>query len=129
MDIAFLVSLIVKVEYTPLGSDTKVLSTLFEIVCKQVVVKYAKTNDLVVKESDKQNHYPNFTLMKNKSDKDKIAIDVKTTYTEKEDQRFGFTLGSYTSYIHPKKEKKNIIYPYSEYVESLEGAYILKCQK
>ena len=64
----------------PLGSDTKVISTLFEIVTRQAVATYAESMGLRFVEPTKQNHYPDFTLMNNEEDSEKIALDVKTTY-------------------------------------------------
>ncbi len=101
----------------PLGSDTKVISALFEIVTRQAVAAYARSANLLLVEPTKQNHYPDFTLMRDESDKNKIAIDVKTTYRKEGQSRFGYTLGSYTSYIRPETESKNIHFPYSQYRE------------
>ena len=101
----------------PLGSDTKVISALFEIVSRQAVATYAKAAGLMLVEPEKQNHYPDFTLMRNENDKEKIALDVKTTYRKEGQTRFDYTLGSYTSYIRPETESKNIVFPYSEYRE------------
>ncbi len=101
----------------PLGSDTKVISALFEIVTRRVVAAYALEAGLLLVEPEKQNHYPDFTLMRDEYDQEKIAIDVKTTYRRKPQSRFNYTLGSYTSYIHPKTESKNIVFPYSHYRE------------
>lgn len=99
----------------PLGSDTKVISTLFEIVVRQAVSDYANKVGIKLIEPTKQNHYPDFTLARDESDQDKIALDVKTTYRRKGQTRFGYTLGSYTSYIRPDTEGKNIVFPYSQY--------------
>lgn len=44
-----------------------------------------------------------------------IAFDVKTTYRREGQTRFSYTLGSYTSYIRPETEGKNIVFPYSHY--------------
>lgn len=101
----------------PLGSDTKVISALLEIVSRQAVAAYAKAAGLMLVEPEKQNHYPDFTLMRDESDTEKIALDVKTTYRRGKQARFDYTLGSYTSYIRPETESKNIVYPYSEYRE------------
>jgi len=101
----------------PLGSDTKVISTPFEIITRQAVAAYAKSANMILVESDKQNHYPDFTLMRSEADGEKVAIDVKATYREGRQSRFSFTLGSYTSYIHPEREGKNIVFPYKEYRE------------
>ena len=99
----------------PLGSDTKVISTLFEIVTRQAVLKYADSEGYQLKEPDKQNYYPDFTLMRGDEDQQKIAIDVKTTYLEKGKTEFAYTLGGYTSYIRPETESKNIVFPFSQY--------------
>ena len=101
----------------PLGSDTKVISSIFEIVTRQAVALYANHMELVCIAPEKQNHYPDFTLMRDEKDQNKIAIDVKTTYKRPGSNTFSYTLGSYTSYIHPETESKNIVYPYSEYSE------------
>lgn len=99
----------------PLGSDTKVLSTLFENIARQAVASYANQQGLTLYDADKQNYYPDFTLAKDRADQNKIAIDVKTTYTEQAGNRFSFTLGSYTSFL--RNGVKNIMFPYSEYAE------------
>lgn len=100
----------------PLGSDTKVISTLFEIVTRQAVTAYADKTGLHPAEPQQQNYYPDFTLMRDKADRNKVAIDVKTTYREGQ-THFRYTLGSYTSYIHPETEERNIAFPYSDYGE------------
>lgn len=99
----------------PLGSDTKVISALFEIVARQAVASYAERARLQLVEPTKQNHYPDFSLMRGEDDREKIALDVKTTYRRNGQSRFGYTLGSYTSYIRPETEGKNIVFPYSQY--------------
>lgn len=99
-----------------LGTDTKVLSTIFEIIVRPFIVEIAEENGLVVYEPEQQNFYPDFTLMINKSDRAKIAVDIKSTY-----RRFkkngswsaSFTLGSYTSFL--RNESKNISFPLSDY--------------
>ncbi len=110
----------------PLGSDTKVISTLFEIVARQAVVSYADKAGMELVEPTKQNHYPDFTLMRDEGDREKIALDVKTTYRKESQTRFGFTLGSYTSYIHPETEGKNIVFPYSHYGEHWIIGFVYK---
>lgn len=99
----------------PLGFDTKVLSTVFEILCKPAVMSTAQKLNLEVVEQAKQNHYPDFTLMKSENDIEKIAIDVKTTYRRHDNAKFKYTLGSYTSFIKNEHPRKNITYPFNEY--------------
>lgn len=65
----------------PLGSDTKVLSTIFELFSRPIINKIAEKHGYIVEEPKQQNHYPDFTLYKPSEPNKKIAIDIKTTYT------------------------------------------------
>ena len=115
-----------KARVYPLGSDTKVISTLFEIVARQAVASYARKAELKLIEPTKQNHYPDFTLMRDEKDRKKIAIDVKTTYRRDGQMKFNYTLGSYTSYIHSATEGKNIVFPYSHYCQHWIIGFVYK---
>lgn len=95
----------------PLGTDTKVLSTVFELYARPLIQDIADSFGLRVEEA-KQTIYPDFTLLTNPSSRDKIAIDVKTTYRR---PQIIFTLGSYTSFL--RNNTKNILYPYNHYAE------------
>ncbi|MGH7510038.1 MAG: type II restriction endonuclease [bacterium] len=100
----------------PLGSDTKVLSSVFELIARPLVYAIAEEHGLRVHEAKIQNAYPDFTLMKNERDTKKIAVDVKTTYRDAASGwRVNFTLGGYTSFI--RNETKNIEFPFSQYAE------------
>lgn len=107
-----------KKEIYVFGSDTKVLSTMFELLCKPIVLSIARKYGYQVEEAP-QTVYPDFTFLKKKDDKNKIAIDIKTTYRKFNSKHklmpFNFTLGSYTSFI--RNDTKNILYPYSQYCE------------
>ena len=97
-----------------LSSDTKVLSTIFELFVRPVVYDIALQHNLVVEEAKSQTFYPDFTMMKDKDDLAKTAVDVKTSYRKK-NGRTKFTLGGYSSFI--RRETKNIQYPFSHYKE------------
>lgn len=101
----------------PLGTDSKVISTVFEMITRGSVIEYAKLKKLKVQEAQPQNYYPDFTLMKDNADKNKVAIDVKTSYRISTHSKFSYTLGSYTSYIRQKTPGKNIAYPFGHYKE------------
>lgn len=101
----------------PLGADTKVLSTIFELVSRPAVYATAKVLGYECIEPTVQNHYPDFTFHKGVDTKGKIAIDVKTTYRKHDDAKFRYTLGGYTSFIRPGNEKKNIVFPFDHYAE------------
>jgi len=100
----------------PVGSDTKVLSTAFELIARPFVMAIARDYGLTVHEPLAQNHYPDFTLLKDTDDQEKIAVDVKTTYRSiRPNGRWTakFTLGAYKSFM--RNEKKNIEFSYSTY--------------
>lgn len=99
----------------PLGTDTKVLSTVFELISRPAVHAVAASVGCDVVEPTAQNHYPDFTLTKGSEDPAKLAIDVKTTYRRPGSDRFSYTLGGYTSFIRPGNERKNIVFPFSQY--------------
>ncbi|MNT26018.1 Type-2 restriction enzyme EcoRV [compost metagenome] len=109
----------------PLGSDTKVLSTIFELFTRPIIIEIAQENGLFAVEPTVQNHYPDFTIMTGKPDQRKIAVDVKTTYVDKIGDSFGFTLGGYTSFIRGAGTK-NIVFPFSEYSEHWVIGYVYK---
>lgn len=99
----------------PFGSDTKVLSTVFELFVRPVVYDFASRHRLTVHET-KQNFYPEFTLMERVDSNKKIAIDVKSTYRRfKRNGNWSaqFTLGGYKSFI--RNPTKSIAFPYSQY--------------
>lgn len=95
-----------------IGSDTKVLSTVFELLCAPLIREIAAKHGYNVEEAP-QTIYPDFTLLKSSDDLNKIAIDIKTTYRRGIDKPFVYTLGSYTSFL--RNNTKNILYPYNEY--------------
>ncbi len=102
----------------PHGTDTKVISVAFELVCNPIIFEVAKSLNYQVITPKSQNYYPDYTLCKNPNSKakNKIAIDVKSSY-RKNNSTFSYTLGSFTSYIRTEKESKNIVYPFSQYEE------------
>lgn len=99
----------------PLGSDTKVLSSIFEAYARPIVYNIASDFGLTVREAQAQNKYPDFTLMRDVDDNEKIGVDVKTTYREaEEDWTADFTLGGYRSSIGPG-DSPFIEFPYDDY--------------
>jgi hypothetical protein len=108
-----------------LKEDTKILGRLFELMVAPMIRELASENDLISEPASSQTVYPDFTLMENEEDQEKIAVDVKSTYRggryktgygeyEAGDLKpFTYTLGSFASYL--RNGTKNILYPYSEY--------------
>lgn len=97
----------------PLGSDTKVLSTIFESFARPLIYRVAAKYGYDVEEPEAQNCYPDFTLLRSSDDARKVAVDVKTTYRRHELDRVSFTLGGYQSFL--RNETKGILYPFSQY--------------
>lgn len=97
-----------------LGNDSKLIGRIFEIISAPLIEEIAKEHGLIVQTPEKQNTYPDFTLMRDTNDTEKIAIDIKTTYKEGNTQLV-FTLGSFTSYL--RNNTKNIEFPYDTYKE------------
>ena len=108
----------------PLGADTKVLSTVFELISRPAIYAAGKILGYTVKEPDVQNHYPDFTLYKDDDVLGKIAIDVKTTYRKQENGKFHYTLGGYTGFIRRGNELKNIVFPFDEYSQHWVVGYV-----
>ena len=104
----------------PLGTDTKVLSTIFELIVRPQIAAVAAQNALLLREPQEQNYYPDFTLMRDEQDDQKVAVDVKSTYRNwRRDGSWtaGFTLGSYTSFI--RNNTKNIVFPFDQYAKHI----------
>src|SRR5688500_5689984 len=78
----------------PFGTDTKVLSTVFESLSAPLIVEIAGRYGYTV-ESSPQTVYPDFTLTHAGEKKNRIAIDVKTTYRKSKSSPLVYTLGSY----------------------------------
>jgi hypothetical protein len=102
----------------PFGTDTKVLSTVFETLVEPIIISIAEEYDYTIQRAE-QTIYPDFTLTPKNEKQNHIAIDIKTTYRRfKKDgqmREFRYTLGSYTSFLRVPGAKKNILHPYQEY--------------
>lgn len=101
-----------------LSFDSKILSGIFEIFCEPIVRSIAEDYQFILEKSA-QNIYPDFTLYREDEPQKKIAIEVKSTYRQYnkkgELRKFGFTLGSYRSFLRDPLGKKGILFPYSDY--------------
>jgi hypothetical protein len=98
----------------PFGTDTKVLSTVFEALAAPIIVDIAGRSGYTV-ESSPQTVYPDFTLNPAGQSGRRIAVDIKTTYRKSSSAPLVYTLGSYTSFL--RNGTKNILHPYSQYDE------------
>jgi len=94
--------------------DTKVISKIIELMIFPVIVQFANENDYEMILSSHQNHYPDITFISKKT-KEKIALDLKSTYKTSKDKVNGMTLGAFTGYFRNRHSNKNISFPYNEY--------------
>ncbi len=98
-----------------LGSDSKLIGRIFELLSFGVLSDICNENNWRLEETESQTVYPDFTIILPNGDK--IAVDIKTTYrrynSKNELKKFGFTLGAFASFL--RNNTKNIAYPYNQY--------------
>lgn len=82
-----------------LGTDSKIIGRIFEMFVQPILEQIADENGYILKTPDSQTVYPDFIMMKSEDSKEKIAIDVKTTYIDTSQSKIKFTLGSFGSYM------------------------------
>lgn len=98
-----------------LGTDSKIIGRIFEMFAQPILEEIATENNMILKTPESQTVYPDFIMMRNPRDNQKIAIDIKTTYVDNENSSIKFTLGSYGSYM--RNNTKNIEYPYTDFAK------------
>lgn len=96
-----------------LGTDSKIIGRVFEMMTQPILEEIAHENNLIISTPASQTIYPDFILMSDSASKEKIAIDVKTTYIVSERTPIKFTLGAFGSYM--RNNTKNIEFKYTDY--------------
>lgn len=100
-----------------ISSDTKIISKILEIHIFPKILTFAETEGYKLVLAQHQNYYPDISFVSSKNEKTKFAVDFKTTYRlENQDYCNGFTLGSHGEYFINRSSKKNIQFPYNEYL-------------
>lgn len=89
-----------------------------------ILEKIAKRHGMILTTPKSQTVYPDFIMMENARSKNKIAIDIKTTYIDSDQSTIKFTLGSYGSYM--RNNTKNIEYKYTDYSKHYVIGFIYK---
>lgn len=107
-----------------LGTDSKIIGRIFEMLVQPVLKKIADEHGLILKTPESQTIYPDFVMMTSEDSNEKIAIDVKTTYVVNDDSSILFTLGSFGSYM--RNNTKNIEYKYTDYCKHFVICFIYK---
>jgi len=98
-----------------ISSDTKIVSKILEIHIFPQILQFAEENGYKIILTEHQNYYPDLTFISKKDENVKFAVDLKTTYRKKNGIS-SFTLGSHGSYFKERDKKKNIQFPYNEYL-------------
>jgi len=101
-----------------ISADTKVISKILEIHLFPKIFEFAELIGYRIVLTDHQNYYPDITFISKTDETIKFAVDLKTTYRIPKSPAFcnGFTLGSHGSYFKDRSKKKNIQFPYGEYL-------------
>ena len=100
-----------------ISADTKIVSKLLEIHLFPRLMTFAEENGYTLVPAEKQNYYPDISFV-SENEECKFAVDFKTTYRLPEKPEFcnGFTLGSHGNYFVNRDTRKNIQFPYNEYM-------------
>lgn len=98
-----------------ISSDTKIVSKILEIHIFPQILQFAEENGYNLILTEHQNYYPDLTFINKKNKDVKFAVDLKTTYRKKNGIS-SFTLGSHGSYFKERDKKKNIQFPYNQYL-------------
>ena len=98
-----------------ISSDTKIISKVLEIHIFPRIIQFAEANNYKIVLTEHQNYYPDLTFVHKEHEEIKFAVDLKTTYRKKNDM-VSFTLGGHGGYFKERNKKKNIQYPYNQYI-------------
>jgi hypothetical protein len=97
-----------------ISSDTKIVSKILEIHIFPQILQFADSIGYKIILAEKQNWYPDLTLVNKSNEEVKFAVDIKTTF-RRNDKTAGFTLGSHGGYFKERDKDKNIQFPYNQY--------------
>jgi hypothetical protein len=98
-----------------ISSDTKIVSKILEIHIFPQILQFADEIGYKIILTEHQNYYPDLTFISKENEDAKFAVDLKTTYRKKNGIS-SFTLGSHGSYFKERDKKKNIQFPYNQYL-------------
>ena len=101
-----------------ISSDTKIVSKILEIHLFPRMLQFAQNNGFSIVLAERQNRYPDLSFVKKDDPSIKFAVDLKTTFR---DPKYPghintFTLGSHGEYFRKRTSRKNIQFPYAEYL-------------
>ena len=101
-----------------ISNDTKIVSKILEIHLFPKILEFANKIGYNIVLPEHQNYYPDVSFIKKDNQKIKFALDFNTTYRNPKKPHLcnGFTLGSHGKYFEDRNSKKNIQFPYKEYL-------------
>jgi len=101
-----------------ISADTKVVSKILEIHIFPKILEFASEHGYRIVLPDHQNYYPDLSFVSMSNESIKFAVDFKTSYRLPENPEYcnSFTLGSHGEYFIKRTSKKNIQFPYSQYL-------------
>jgi len=94
--------------------DTKVVSKIMELLLFPKICQFAQEISYKMVLCKEQNFYPDISFIDNENNK--FAVDIKSTYRKSEKEVNGMTLGAFTGYFRDRNSRKNISFPYDEYI-------------
>jgi hypothetical protein len=94
--------------------DTKVISKIMELLLFPRICQFAEENSFKLVLCKEQNFYPDITFVDVKGRR--FALDLKSTYRKSAKEVNGMTLGAFTGYFRNRSSRKNIMFPYQDYV-------------
>jgi hypothetical protein len=94
--------------------DTKVISKIMELLLFPRICRFAQESGYKMVLCKEQNFYPDISFVDEKDNK--FAVDLKSTYRKNGREVNGMTLGAFTGYFRDRGSKKNITFPYGEYI-------------
>ena len=114
-----------------ISADTKIVSKIIEIHLFPKILEFAESSSYRIVLAQYQNWYPDISFVHSNDPSIKFAVDIKTTYRDPEYPGHcnGFTLGSHGEYFINRSSRKNIQFPYSEYLGHLcIGVIYTRCE-
>ena len=97
------------------GFIDKIVSKILEIHIFPQILQFADEIGYKILLTEHQNYYPDLTFISKENEEVKFAVDLKTTYRKKSGVS-SFTLGSHGSYFKERDKRKNIQFPYNQYL-------------
>ncbi|WP_076798226.1 type II restriction endonuclease [Chloroflexus islandicus] len=101
-----------------ISGDTKVVSKIIELHLLPKIFEFADQSGYKIVLPDHQNYYPDLSFIDAENESIKFAVDIKTSYRLPDNPEYcsGFTLGSYRGYFTARDSRKNIQFPYNQYL-------------